>query len=182
MPKRDDVFSNRGNLPSLFAKIAELFLRFHLKHHRVRHLEMVREVDAVTTISLSAKGGFFVAAQDLDSARFQVHALAVEPIGFGHGTFLLVQKEDAIDLVTLLCETELAVGERIDGPCAIDGLTVHLHPFSDFLHTEQGGVGQVAIGIGTHVEEEVATLGDDVAKQVDEFVGAFVLVRRDIRP
>lgn len=50
MPKRDDVFSNRGNLPSLFAKIAELFLRFHLKHHRVWHLEqiIVRDFDLIS--------------------------------------------------------------------------------------------------------------------------------------
>ena len=182
MPKRDDVFSNRGNLPSLFAKIAELFLRFHLKHHRVRHLEMVREVDAVTTISLSAKGGFFVAAQDLDSARFQVHPHAVEPISVGHGAFLLVQEEDAVDLVALLRKTELAVGEGIDGTGPIDGFAVHLHPFADFLHAEQGGVGQVAVGIGAHVEEEVAAFGHDVTEQVNELIGAFVGVGGDIRP
>lgn len=136
MPKRDDVFSNRGNLPSLFAKIAELFLRFHLKHHRVRHLEMVREVDAVTTISLSAKGGFLFASQNLDFPGFERHAFAVKPIGIGHGAFLLVQEENAVHLVTLLRETELAVGKGIDGTCAIDGLAVHLHPLADFLHAE----------------------------------------------
>lgn len=148
----------------------------------MRHLERVREVDAVATISLSAKGGFFVAAQDLDSARFQVHPHAVEPISVGHGAFLLVQKEDAIDLVTLLCETELAVGKRIDRPCAIDGLTVHLHPFADLLHAEQGGVGQVAVGIGTDIQQEVAAFGHDVAQEVDELVGAFIGVGGDIRP
>ena len=154
----------------------------HFEHHRVRHLERVREVDAVTAISLSAKGGFLFAAQDLDFSCLQVHALAVKPIGVRHGVFLLVQEEDAIDFVPFLREAELAVGERIDGPCAIDGLTVHLHPFADLLHAEQGGVGQVAIGVGTHIEEEVAALGHDVAKQMDEFVGAFVGVCGDIRP
>ena len=41
----------------------------HFEHHRVRHLERVREVDAVTAISLSAKGGFLFAAQNLDFSR-----------------------------------------------------------------------------------------------------------------
>ena len=108
----------------------------HLKHHRVRHIESIREVDAVTAISLLAKGGFFLTAQDFDFSRLQVHALAVKPIAVWYGAFLLVQKEDAVNLVAFLRETELAVGEGIDGACAVDGLTVHLHPFTDFLHAQ----------------------------------------------
>ena len=129
----------------------------------MRHLERVREVNAVTTISLSAKGGFLFAAQDLDFSCLQVHALAVKPIGVRHGGFLLVQEENAIYLVALLCEAELAVGVWIDGACAVDGFAVHFHPLADFPHAEQGRVGQVAISIGTHVEEEIAALGNDVA-------------------
>ena len=102
----------------------------------MRHLERVREVDAVTTISLSAKGGFLFAAQDLDFARFQFHALAVEPIAIGHWALLFVQKEDAINLITFLRKAELAIGEGIYWPCVIDGLTVHLHPLADFLHAQ----------------------------------------------
>ena len=98
----------------------------------------------------------------------------------GHWAFLFVQEEDAINLITLLCEAELAVGERVDGSRAVDGLAVHLHPLADFLHAEEGGVGQVAVGIGTHVEEEVATFGHDVAQEVDELVGAFVSVSGDV--
>ena len=154
----------------------------HFKHHRVRHLERVREVDAVAAISLSAKGGFLFAAQDIDFACLQVYALAVEPIGVWHRAFLFVQKEDAIDLVAFLGETELAVSEGIKRTGAIDGLAVHLHPLADFLHAEQGCVGQVAVGIGADVEEEVAAFGHDVAQKMDEFVSAFVGVGRDIRP
>ena len=146
----------------------------------MRHLEVVREVDAVATISLSAKGGFLFAAQDLDFARFQVHVLSLEPIRFGHWAFLLIQKENAINFVLFLCETELAVGERIDGTCAVDGFAVHLHPFTNLLHAEQGRVGQVAVSVGTHVKEEIAALGHDVAQEVNEFVGAFVMVSGDV--
>ena len=154
----------------------------HFEHHRVRHLERVREVDAVTAISLSAKGGFLFAAQDLDFSRLQFYALAVEPISVWHRAFLLVQEEDAIDLVAFLGEAELPVGEGIKRTGAVDGLAVHLHPLADFLHAEQGGVGQVAVGIGADVEEEVATLSHDIAQEMDEFVGAFVGVGGDIRP
>ena len=158
----------------------------HFEHHRVRHLERVREVDAVTAISLSAKGGFLFAAQDLDFSRLQVSGCFVrrkiKPIGVGHRAFLFVQEEDAIDLVAFLGEAELAVSEGIKRAGAIDGFAVHLHPLADFLHAEQGGVGQVAVGIGADVEEEVAAFGHDVAQKMDEFVSAFVGVGRDIRP
>ena len=148
----------------------------HFKHYRMRHFEVVWEVDAVATVSLSAKGGFFVASQDLDFPCFKRHVFTVEPIGDGHGAFLFVQEEDAIDLVALLGEAELAVGEGIDGACAVDSLAVDLHPLADFFHAEQCGVGQVAVGIRAHVEEEIAALGDDVAQEMDESVGAFVMV------
>lgn len=181
MPKRDDVFSNRGNLPSLFAKIAELFLRFHLKHHRMGRFEVAREVDAVATVAFLAQRGSLLASHHLDFARPQV-LWHFKPIGLRHRAFLFIQEENSINLVTLLRETELAVSEGIDRPCAINSLAVYLHPFADFLHAEQGGVRQVAIGIGAYVEEEVAALGYDVAEQMDEFVGAFIGVGRDIRP
>ena len=48
--------------------MVSLFLS-HFEHHRMRHFEVVREVDAVTTVGLSAKGGFLFAAQDLDFSR-----------------------------------------------------------------------------------------------------------------
>ena len=133
------------------------------KHHRMWHLEGIREVDAVTTVSLLAKGGFLIAAQDLDLASFERHTLAVEPIGLRNGAFLLVEEEDRIHLVAFLGETELAVGVGIDGAGTVDRLAVDLHPLADFLHAEQGGVGQVAVGIGTHVEEEITAFGHDVA-------------------
>lgn len=85
------------------------FLFFlHLKHHRMGHFEVVRKIDAVPTIGFSAKGGFFLASQDLDFARFEVH-WCFKPIGVGYRAFLLVQEEDAIHFVAFLSETELPV-------------------------------------------------------------------------
>lgn len=124
----------------------------HLERHGMRHLIVVWEVDAITTVGFSAKGGFFLAAQHLDFPCLEIHALAIEPIGFRYRAFLFVQEVDAVYLVAFLRETELAIGERIDGTRAIDGFAVDAHPLADLLQAEQGGVGQVAVGVGTDVE------------------------------
>ena len=79
-------------------------------------------------------------------------------------------------------EAEFAIAERINWARTIDGFTIDLHPLADLLHAEQGRVGQVAIGIGTYIKEEVAALGHNVAQQMDELVSALVGVGGDIRP
>jgi len=136
------------------------------------HFKAVWEVDAIATIGLFAEGGFLVAAQHFDFSRPQacgrlVRTVEVKPICLRHRAFLFVQEENGIHLVVLLREAELAVSEGIDGSCAVDGFAVHLHPLADFLHAEQGRVGQVAVGIGAHVEEEVAAFGHHIAEQMD---------------
>ena len=159
---------------------ALFFLAFpDFEHHSMRHLESIREVDAITAISLLVKGGFFLAAQHLNLTQFQVD-WGIEPIGIRHGAFLLIEEEDGVDLIAFLGETELAVGEWINGTGAVDGFAVNLHPFTDLLHAEQGRIGQVAIGVGTYVKEKVAAFGHDVAQQMNQVVGALVMVGGDI--
>ena len=58
-----ESFSNTQHSFDYFLKCLMVSLFFlHLENDSVRHLVTAREVDAVATISLLAKGGFFIAA------------------------------------------------------------------------------------------------------------------------
>ena len=130
--------------------------------------------------------------------RFRLHQL------HNHGVlgFLLDAVDEAVDFDALW--RHLAVVEQIDGIAVqavlalrvadavlgvglqrtgtVDGVAVLFQPDTNLFHPFQAGFGDVAVGVGTHVEQQVAALGDDVAKHMYQLVSRLVVVVVHIRP
>src|SRR6185312_1577500 len=76
--------------------------------------------------------------------------------------FALVGKPDRVDAAVLaLREAEPALAVRRDGPAAVDGRTVDLHPCADRAQALQRRRRQLAVGLRADAQQQVAALGHD---------------------
>ena len=112
--------------------------------------------------------------------------------GPGHG--------NRVDRSSLLCETKIlgsvgrsflvvesapfdlgrAFAEDEPGSGVIDGFAVLLEPSADFEKRVANGIGNGAIGAWADVEKKVAVLADDVHELVNDKVGGFEVVVREV--
>ena len=96
--------------------------------------------------------------------------------------FALGHQVDRIGIPGAPGEGDAAILVGGDGAGGVNGLGVDGHPVADFFEPLDGGRGELAIGLGADVEQEIAALGDDVDQQVNELARRFVVVIRLVRP
>ena len=84
--------------------------------------------------------------------------------------------------VLALGVADAALRVRLERASAINGIAVVAEPCAYFLHAFEARLRDFAIGVGAHVEQKVATLGDDIAEHVNQSVGRLVVVVVDKRP